>query len=462
VTNVGSELDWARLTVPQDQLNDRTLLLPAGRVVGGSSSINVAMWLRGDERDYKAWAEIGGPAWRFGPARRAFKKIEDYRGEGGPARSRDGPILVGVPVATHPLSPLLLRAAEEIGVRRIQMNERPQIDGADFVDENVDARGRRVGAAQGYLLPVLARPNLTLLTRTEVTGLLFSGSRCRGVSAVHEGRRREFGAMRDVVLCAGALGTPKLLLLSGIGPADELRRVGVYARQNLSTVGSNLHDHVLLPGFYFPTSRKLPPPVTNGVSTVTYLRTNPPAEAPNVQLVSLHFALLSNTFAPQEAYAVWPVLMKPASRGRVRLGSADPNASLLIDPNYLEAATDRAALRQGLAWALELGNARALSRWRRGTLSLRDFAPEGANAFIRQNAGTDFHSVGTCAFGLDPERSVVDARNLQVWGVDGLRIVDASVIPEIPSVNTHAPVLIVAELAAERIAGARQTAATAG
>ncbi|WP_200840974.1 GMC family oxidoreductase N-terminal domain-containing protein, partial [Geminicoccus flavidas] len=154
----------------------------------------------GDERDYEAWAELGDPSWGFDAARRAFKRIEDYRGEGSPTRGRNGPIPVGRPAATHPLSPLLLRAAEEIGLRRIELNELPRLDGTGYVDENVTARGRRVGAAQGYLLPVLDRPNLTLLTRTEVTGLLFSGSRCRGVSAVHEDRRREFAAERDVVL----------------------------------------------------------------------------------------------------------------------------------------------------------------------------------------------------------------------------------------------------------------------
>ncbi|WP_200840973.1 GMC family oxidoreductase, partial [Geminicoccus flavidas] len=261
---------------------------------------------------------------------------------------------------------------------------------------------------------------------------------------------------------AGTFGTPKLLLLSGIGPAGELREVGVRPRQDLPAVGRNLQDHPLLSGFHFPTSRELPPPVTNGISTVAYLRTNSPAEAPNVQLVTVHFAFASAVYDVRQAYVVWPSVIKPTSRGRVRLASADPNASLLIDPNYLETAADRTALRRGLEWALEVGNARALDPWRRGVLRLRDFAPDGPEAFIERNTSTYFHYVGTCAFGLDPERSVVDARDLGVWGVDGLRVVDASVIPEIPSVNTHVPVLIVAELAAKKIAGARQSAAVPG
>jgi choline dehydrogenase len=450
-TNIGSDLDWARLTVPQSRLDDRTLLLPAGRVVGGSSSINGTVWLRGDERDYDAWAKAGGPTWGFDPARRAFTKIEDYSGEGGSERGRHGPIPVGRPAAKHPLSPLLLRAAEEIGLPRVELNERPQLDGTGYVDENVDPHGRRVGAAQAYLLPALARPNLTLLILAEATGLLFAGHRCRGVSVVYEGRPREFAADRDVVLCAGAFGTPKLLLLSGIGPADELRKVGIRPWRDLPIVGQNLQDHVLLGGIHFPTSRELPPPVANGIPTVAYLRTNPPREAPNVQLVTTHFAFTSTVYDTREAYVVWPAVIKPTSRGRVRLASADPTASLLIDPNYLGTAADRTALQRGLEWALEVGNARALDPWRRGALRLRDLAPDGPDAFIESHASTYFHHVGTCAFGRDPGRSVVNAQDLRVWGIDGLRVTDASAIPEIPSVNTHVPVLILAELAAEMI-----------
>jgi choline dehydrogenase len=330
------------------------------------------------------------------------------------------------------------------------------------VDENVNRAGWRIGAAQGYLLPVLDRPNLTLLTRSEAVGLLFAGKRCRGVEVVHEDQQREFAAARDVVLCAGTFGTPKLLLLSGIGPAAELRRVGVRPRWDLPAVGRNLHDHVLLGGIHFPTSRELPPPIANGIPTVAYLRTNPPSEAPNVQLVTAHFAFASTVYEAGEAYVVWPAVAKPISRGRVRLASAGTRDSLLIDPNYLGTASDRAALKRGLEWALEVGNARALRSWRRGMLRLRDLAPDGAEAFIESHASTYFHYVGTCAFGKDPRHSVVDAQDLSVWGVEGLRVVHASVIPEIPCVNTHVPVLIVAELAAETIAGARQRVARAG
>jgi choline dehydrogenase len=461
-TNIGSDLDWRRVTVPQDRLDNRSVSLPGGRVVGGSSSINATMWLRGDERDYGVWAEAGGPSWGFAALQRTFKQIESYRGPGGPARGRHGPIPVGRPPAQHVLSPLLIQAAEEIGLRHIELNERRRLDGTGYVDENVNAEGRRVGAAQAYLQPALARPNLTLLTQAEAVGLLLARKRCRGVTTVHDSHRREFGAARDVVLCAGAFGTPKLLLLSGIGPADELRRVGIHCRQNLSAVGQNLHDHVLLGGLHFPTSRELPPPIANGIPTVAYLRTNPPREPPNVQLVTAHFAFASTVYDVREAYVVWPAVMKPTSRGRVRLAGLDPRAPLWIDPNYLETIADRTALREGLAWALEVGNARALSGWRRGVLRPRDFAPDGLEAFIRQRASTYFHYVGTCAFGRDPEHSVVDARDLQVWGVDGLRIADASVIPEIPSVNTHVPVLIVAEQAAKLIVGTRQHAAAAG
>ena len=459
-TNIGGDLDWARFTVPQDRLADRSVLLPGGRVVGGSSSINATMWLRGDERDYAVWAEAGGPSWGFASIRRTLKKIESFRGEGGPARGRDGPISVGRPATEHPLSSLLLQAGVEIGLPRIELNEQPRLDGTGFVDENVDADGRRVGAAQAYLQPALSRANLTLLTQTEAVGLLLADNRCRGVLTVHEGSQRQFIATHDVVLCAGTFGTPKLLLLSGLGSPAELRKLGIRPRYDLPSVGRNLHDHVLLGGFHFPTSRKLPPPLANGIPTVAYLRTNSPREAPNVQLVTAHFAFTSTIYDVQEAYVVWPAVIKPTSRGRVRLASADPRTSLVINPNYLNTTADQTALREGLAWALELGNAPALSPWRLGRLKPRDFASDGVNAFIRRTASTYFHYVGTCAFGLDPKHSVVNARNLQVWGMDGLKVADASIFPEIPSVNTHVPVLVLAELAAELIAGGGKRSAT--
>jgi choline dehydrogenase len=335
-------------------------------------------------------------------------------------------------------------------VRRIPLNGRPRIDGTGVAEANVDD-GRRVGPAQAYLQPVLARPNLTLLTQTEVAGLLFAGNRCRGVSAVHEGRRRDFAAAREVVLCAGALLTPKLLLLSGLGPAEDLGRVGIRCRQDLPAVGRNLHDHVAVLGLYFPTSRELPPLVANGFITLTYLRTNPLAESPNLQLWPFPMALFSPVYGPGEAYLVVPCLVKPTSRGQVRLASADPAEPPLIDPNYLATAADRTALREAVDRALELGNAAALDAWRRGVLRLRDLAPEGLSVFIRRNATSYLHYVGTAAFGRDPGSSVVDARNLRVWGTDCLRVADASAIPEVPCVNTHAPTLIVAEKAAEMI-----------
>jgi choline dehydrogenase len=440
------------------------LLLSVGRIVGGSGSINAMIWLRGDERDYAAWAEAGGPTWGFAPVLRAFKRIEDYRGGDGGAssRGRSGPIPVGRPTSEHPLTPLFLRAAqEELGVRRIPLNGRPRVDGTGVAEANVED-GRRVGPAQAYLQPVLARPNLTLLAGTRATGLLLAGGRCRGVTTVRNGRRHDFEAAREVVLCAGALLTPKLLLLSGLGPAEDLRKVGIPCRQHLPAVGRNLHDHIAALGLYFATSRELPPLVANGTLTLTYLRTKPPTRAPDVQLWAFSSALFHPVFGPQEAYLVIPTLVKPTSRGRLRLASADPADPPLIDPNYLATAADRSGLGEAVKRALELGNAGALSRWRRGVLRLRDLAPEGLDVFIRQSATSYLHYVGTCAFGRSPGSSVVDARDLRVWGVDGLRVADASVIPEVPCVNTHAPTLIVAEKAAEMIGDTGRSATTAG
>jgi choline dehydrogenase len=440
--NLGSETDWAYVSAPQAGFNGRELPLAAGRVIGGSASINGCAWVRGDARDYLAWERAAGPEWGVFRMFSNFRRIESYSGAPDARRGRDGPIGTTTLAAGHPLTRPLIEAGREFGLNEVSFNGDPLIDGVGLGDVNI-RDGRRSGPAQGYLLPVLSRPNLTLLTGVEVMSLIIEGGVCRGVNAVSGDAPVRFRADTEVVVSAGALRSPKILLLSGVGPADDLRALGIAVHADSPRVGRGLQDGVSVTGVEFQTRQSLAPPIGNGLGCFYYARTNPAGEGPNLQIISTQFGTGSD---PSASFLLIPSLIKPRSRGEFRLTSADPRSPARIDPRCLSAPDDLETLSRGLKLATEIGLSRRLSSITNGVAFPGRLSREQRIAYIRNAAFTSDHPSSTCAMGTD-HRSVLDPK-LRVRGVRGLRVVDASAMPELPASNIHAPTLMLAENAA--------------
>jgi choline dehydrogenase len=449
--NIGSETDWAYLTVPQAQLENRTITADAGRVLGGSGSINAMFWLRGDTRDYQSWQQLVGGNWSPSNLLRMFQRVETFLPGPGANRGRSGPIKVGRYATSHALGQATLDGASELGIPTVEHNSAAFIDGAGFAEVNILPDGRRSGPAQGYLLPALARPNLTVLSGVRVLELDVTHSSCRGVKVLLDGNVRGFRAGSEVISSGGTFGSPRLLLLSGIGPAAQLRSLGISVKQHLSAVGANLHDHLLLPGLLFSAGPQLPPAPTLGrVASHTFLRTNPTTEAPNLQIMCMQVPFPPGSVADGQGFTILPWVVKPKSRGTLRLSSSDPMAPMVIDPAYLSDSRDLDNMVESFDRAMALGFTSAMRPFVSGIIppELASLTRAEKVSFIRKNVGSGLHFVGTCAAGRNAQAAVVD-REFRVYGLNRLRVVDGSVIPEVTGVNTQASILTLAELAAE-------------
>jgi choline dehydrogenase len=307
----------------------------------------------------------------------------------------------------------------------------------------------------GFLLPALSRSNLALLPATPVLRLDIANGQCRGVVANVQGQERRFAAATEVILCGGALHSPKILMLSGVGPADHLRQHGITVAVDAPQVGANLHDH-LLTRIYFRSKDKMPPVVDTGVGGTTYLKTSASLPGPDIQILGRQNAVGSTDLKPDEGYNILPGLMKPKSRGTVRLMSADPAATLLVDPNYFAEQADIDSYVVGIEAGIAIGNSKAFAGMRAEQVNLRGASKAEMIDYVRRTALTYFHFAGTCAMGRS-DRAPVDPA-LRVRGVARLRVVDASVMPTLPCSNTNPPTLSLAERAAEIVLAAGPTA----
>jgi choline dehydrogenase len=450
--NFGSDTDWGYKSVPQKALNDRVIVAPVGKIIGGGSSINATVWLKGDKADYDVWEAAAGPAWSYEAIIRNFKKAERYAGGETAIRGGDGMIPIRKPAMAHPVTHAFVASAVGLGkTEQMDINNTPSVlDAAGQQDINVDANMRRISSAHAYLLPALSRKNLTLLPGTTVTRLDISGGNCRGVVAVVDGQERRFAAAREVVVCAGGLKSPKLLMLSGIGPADHLRQHGIPVVVDAPRIGANLHDHLLV-RLVFATKDKGAPQIDTGHSGIAYMRSNASLKGPDIQVFGRQNAPNVQGLAADMGYLTMPGLMKPKSRGTVRLASADPMAPLLVDPNYFAEQADVDAYVAGIEFAAAIGNGKGFDAVRKEQVSIPNASKAQIVDYVRANAATYFHFVGTCAMGRSASAPVDEA--LRVRGVTQLRVADASVMPEIPCCNTHAPTLSLAERAAEMLTG---------
>jgi len=448
VTNFGTDTDWGNKTIPQANLMNRTIVAPIGKIIGGGSSINATVWLKGDKADYDSWEAAAGPNWGFASIIKGFKRVERYAGGESEFRGGAGMIATRKPALGHPVTIGFIESAKSLGKEvHLDINDIASLTQATGQqDINVDINMRRISAAHAYLLPALTRSNLTLLPNTTVTRLEISGGDCRGVSALVAGETRRFSAAKEVILSAGGLHSPKILMLSGVGPADHLRQIGIPVVADSPAVGSNLHDHLLI-RLFFATKEKLPPRADTGHAGITYHRTSDVSAGPNIQIFGRSDAPGLPDLKPEEAYMILPGLTKPKSRGTVRLTSADPLAPIAVDPNYLGDPADLEAYIAGVAFAIELGNAKGFDGMRKAQLTLPGAGKAQIAEYIRSTALTYFHFVGTCALGSGASAPVDEA--LRLRGVGRLRVVDASVMPTIPCCNTHAPTLSLAERAAD-------------
>lgn len=455
----GTSMDWQFITTPQAGLNGRKVSLIQGKVIGGGSSVHAMMYMRGNRRNFDLWNALGNEGWSYDDVLPYFKKSEDYEGGaddfhgvGGLMQVRRCPGLTAVAYA-------FMDAAVELGYYgggEWDFNGATQEDGAGIVQFNITKDGKRCSAAVAFLTPILSRPNLTVKTHAMVTRLLFEGKRVVGVEYVCDGQIYEVKAEEEVILSAGAFLSPKLLMLSGIGAAEHLRALGIPVLVDLPGVGQNLQDHMRLQVIY-KSKQELPAPkLLAEVGLFTKTRPHLAASPPDLQI---NFSAGIPELSPPELVTIGsvsifvPVLIQPQSRGFVQLRSANPEDAPIINPNYLHMSTDLQAYVRGIEMCREIANTKAFADFNDGEIL------PGINAdleeYIRNNADTIWHPVGTCKMGRDA-LSVVDPE-LRVYGVEGLRVADASIMPTIPSGNTNAACVMIGEKAADMIINSRSS-----
>lgn len=447
-----SELDWGFRTVPQEHAHDRTLHLPRGRVVGGSHALNGMIWARGHPFDYDTWAYLGNPGWSWADVEPIFQRIESF--DAIATNGLTGLQDVRTKYEPHPVHRAIVDAAVRHGVPFNPNYNADRPDGVSFVQLTV-RDGRRYTTAQAYLEPVRDDPRLRVVCSARVHYVLMSGSRCVGVVWDRAGEV-ERATADQVVLSAGAIGSPAILQRSGIGDPELLRPLGIDVAAALRGVGGNLQDHWLVP-VVLGTRRAVAAPV--GLPTCQshlFWRSRPELAVPDLQ--SIHFAtplLAPWMTAPAHGVTLMAGLVRPASRGTVRIASADPGCPPLIDPQVLSAPSDLDAL----AAAVELCRAIAAQPPLREGWGARELYPASmaatsglARDYIRETVVTYHHQAGTCAMGSH-EHSVVDP-SLRVHGVEGLTVADASVMPLVTTGNTNAPTAMIGERAADLLLAA--------
>ncbi|CAJ0684190.1 GMC family oxidoreductase [Ralstonia holmesii] len=469
--------NWAFDTVPQAGLGGRIGYQPRGKMLGGSSAINAMVYIRGHRSDYDHWASLGNGGWSYDDVLPYFRLSEHNERFDNTWHGRNGPLNVSDLRTDNPFQARYLEAARQAGLPLTDDFNGAQQEGIGIY-QVTQKQGERWSAARAYLHPHIGRrANLTVETHAQVRRILFEGKRAVGVEVLQNGTVRTLRARREVVLAAGALQTPQLLMLSGVGPAQELARVGIQAVQHLPGVGRNLQDH---PDFVFGYSARSLDTIgvslrggvrmlgeilrfrrerrgmltTNFAEGGGFLKTRPELEAPDIQL---HFvvAMVDNHARRMRlghGFSCHVCLLRPHSRGAVTLRSNDPLAAPLIDPAFFDDPRDVEDMVAGFKITRRLMQAPALAKW-----ATRDlFTPhvktdDDIRAVLRQRTDTVYHPVGTCRMGQD-EMAVVDPQ-LRVHGLDGLRVVDASIMPTLIGGNTNAPTIMIGEKAVDLIRG---------
>jgi choline dehydrogenase len=468
------QADWMYMTEPDPSLGGRQVMWNAGKMLGGGSSLNGMMYIRGSRADYDSWEQdLGCAGWGWNDVLTYFKKSEGFNGAPSQSHSTTGPLGVSLPRKVHPLSHAFIDACGEAGLRKVDDYCAGDIDGA-FLAYVTQRDGQRSSTARAFLETAMKRPNLKVITGALVDKVLIDDGRATGMQFVQEGVVRTIGCRREVIISASSMHSPAILMRSGIGPTDALRALGIEVKLDAPEVGRNLQEHASI-----QTSVLVDIPTVNtrmgplhlalgiaqyllmrrGIMTATpveamaFLRSDPGLTEPDIKLQFGPLAMDPATRRPHKksGIVIYANVAKPRSRGEIRLRSADPQEAPVIDHRLLGDPGDVAALVRGLKEVDLILRSPSFARHLKGRISPAELPSDDAEweRYIRSRAGIGFHPVGTCRMGGDVA-SVVDPR-LRVRGIVGLRVADGSIMPIMPSANTNAPAIMVGEKAADMI-----------
>jgi len=478
-----SAVDWnCFYTIPQPHLGGRRIYHPRGKVLGGSSSTNAMVYIRGQKEDFDHWEDLGNTGWNYQDVLPFFKRSEDNAQLNDAYHARGGwlPVTHSLNRKT-PFASAFINACQEAGIPfNEDFNGKDQY-GVGWFQHNIK-NGKRMSAFQSFLAPVKRRKNLTFLTHARVSEILLKDDRAVGISILTgKNIREEILASKEVILSAGAFGSPHLLMLSGIGPPDGLKKAGIPVKIALEGVGQNLQDHLFFPvssfstqprtnNYYLPLHRQFQAmvqyllfkrgPLTLGpLEACAFVKSNPEFKRADIQLefTPTHVGddyttdiFNQHTFPTTDGYTILPTQMRPESRGEVTLLNSNPHEPPRIDPRYLSSENDRALLVKGGQLSLDILNQQSFDPFRlRNHLKPRQKSEEEMFLHIQKSAECVYHPVGTCKMGTD-EGAVVNS-TLQVYGLPNLRVIDASIMPTLTSGNTNAPTVMIAEKGASFI-----------
>jgi choline dehydrogenase len=451
---IGSAWDWGYSTEPEAGLQDRRLTFPRGKVYGGSSAINAMTFIRGHRYCYDRWRDLGNEGWGWDDVLPLFKRSEKNETGPGEYRGGDGPLFVSYCYDPHAGHRAFLAAAQQNGFRsdaRFDFNQPSPSNVAGYYQKNI-LDEKRHSAAAAFLAPALSRPNLEVRSHAHAARLILEQRRVVGVEYVRNGQVERSRASREIVLCGGVVDTPKLLMLSGMGPADHLRAHKIAVVADLPGVGQNLQDHLKL-SIRWNGKTTLPgSTVTAGMFTRSTVTSESPQRPPDIQ-----FYMGRGLDEPDRFVTITVSLVQPRSRGEILLRSADPLAAPVIRGNYLQEQADVNALVRGVHLARWFGEAEAYDALRADEAEPGVAAKSDADltSFVRRASDTIYHPAGTCKMGPASDRLAVVDASLRVRGIEGLRVADASIMPEVVNAATNAACVMIGEKAADLLSGSR-------
>jgi choline dehydrogenase len=473
----GPKVNWGFHTIPQPQLDNRRMYYPQGRTLGGSTSINAMIYIRGQHEDYDRWAQLGNPDWSFEKVLPFFRRAEHNERLNDEFHAIDGAMNVTEQVQHNPLSKAFVRAAQELGVTFIADFNGAQQEGVSWYDVT-QRNARRESASTAYLRPIRNRKNLTIQTHALATRVLVDKGRAVGLQYNLKGTPTTVYADREVILSGGAVNSPRLLLLSGIGPADELTPLGIEVVHDLPGVGKNFQDHMdvyltaettpvsynesdrpakaLLAGLQYLTTRT--GPITASVCEAgMFVRSSTEVATPDIQMHALPAFVIDHGRLRVKGHGMTinTCHLRPRSIGQITLHSADPGVEPAIDPNFLDDPYDWTISMEGFRWGREMLATKAFAPFvKREHMPGREVQTDSdIRKYIRKWAKTDYHPVGSCKMGAD-DMAVVD-QELRVHGIAGLRVIDASIMPTLISGNTQATSVMIGEKGAHHLLGGK-------
>jgi choline dehydrogenase len=448
VSTWGSEYDWKYKTEEGEGINGRTIDIAQGKVSGGGTSINAMMYIRGSQKDFDHWASLGNSGWSYQDVLPYFKKSENFEKGETDYHGADGPLSVIDYRNPSEVSKAFIEAAKELDFKGdgFDCNGAEHENGAFFYQSTRTVDNKRCSTSFAFIHPILSHPNFSFVSNATVSKVLIKNKKAIGVSFIQNGETKTATATEEIVISAGAFASPKLLMLSGIGPVEELSKHGIDLVQELPGVGKNLQDHMLL-GVGFKSKVDLGfPSLLSEAGLFTYTKELPKSESPNLQFFFGPVQFIDSKYKVDgPGFTFAPILARPLSRGTVTLRSSNPLENAIVQPNYLSAQEDVDVLVSGIELARKLSNTSAMADFNESELAPgKEVKSKGdLEDYVRSFSSTVWHPVGTCKMGLD-NMAVVNPE-LKVFGIEGLRVADASIMPTITSGNTNAATIMIGE-----------------